>query len=456
VSRDLLNRTAKAASGLGVLLLGLYAATFVAAVPACADEIVVRDLATGTESSVTVWGVTSESWSEVKYKERERSADKSVPTITVVRIKRNDKSANAVNLRDAHAELNRGSYREAADALQAINGGGMKMDLETGVRKYVSFSENDPKGRNKRPSWISEYSHFYYAEALYKLGRKTKDNGVLNEALWAVDDLPVEGGGKSGGFLGRFANGNSRFYPQALAIKADLLVLLARYDDAVETFNKLYNAAIGVPLQPRWAYTGKIGTGRIAEAKGDLNGAVEAYNSAGSTLKVLLGQEHRKWMLGELGKYYSYARMRTAAVMLEKAEKSKSTAEFRALRNWIQTSQPEAIRKAGGGSQDALAALVAGARDPAVQAVGLNGMGLAYLSEKEPKYEDALLAFKAVTVKYFQEPEQHARALYYLAKAAKGAEGVAKPEAKRMYADMAADAVRMLRDQHPNSPWAQK
>lgn len=440
-------------------LLALATALAWTAAPALADEILVRDLATGETSGVNAHSVTSESWSEVKYKERARTAEKSLPTTTVAGIKRSDKSANAQNLRAAIADLGRGNYREAADALQAINGGGLKPDLETGVNKFVSFSENDPKGRNKRPSWISEYSHFYYAKALALQGEASKDRDVLEQAYWAVDDVPVEGGGKSGGFLGRFANGNSRFYPEALSIKANVLVQLARYDDAAKTFSELHNAAIRVPLLPRWAYEGKIGAGKIAEAKGDLNGAVEAYNSAGSTLWVLLGQESRKWMQREIGRYISRARMHTASVMLMKAEKSGSAADFRALRNWLEGGRPGTLRKQGEGrglSPDAVDALVAGARDPKVQALGLNGLGLAYLNEPKPKYEDALLAFKAVTVRYFQEPEQHARALYYLRKAAEGARDAAKGDAQAMYSTMAKEAGRMLKDQHPNSEWAQK
>jgi len=234
----------------------------VLAAPVRADEIVVRNLDTGAQSSINAWGITSEGWAEVKYKERQRSAEKTVPTITVVTIRRSDKSANAMNLRAAIAELQRGNHREAADALQAINGGGWKPDLETGVRKYVSFSENDPKGKNKRPPWISEYSHFYYTKALYLRAMAEKDRDTLEEALLALDDIEVPGGEEkatSGGFLGRFAGGNSRFFPEALAMKADLLTLLARYDEAGAAYKELYAKAIEVPLRPRWAYEGEIG-----------------------------------------------------------------------------------------------------------------------------------------------------------------------------------------------------
>ena len=455
--RGLISIAPRGVCCLAVLALGLASIC----IPAHADEIIVRDLDTGAKSSINVWGVTSESWSEVKYKERERSAEKSVPTLTVVEINRSsDKSANAQALRAAIAELERGHHREAADAFQAINGGGTKLDLETGERKFVSFSENDPSGRNKRPSWISEYSHFYYAKAKYLQGAKNNDRAALEEAVLALDDVKAPSGeGKTGGFLGRFANGNSRFFAEAMMLKANALARLKRYDEAKATFAELDAEAIKVPLEPRWLYEGAIGPGVIAEDKGDLKAATAAYNAASNKMWVMLGKEQRRWLLAEVGRYISRATMRTTAAMLSEAEKSGDAGDFRQLSAHIAGTSPDALRKKAQGrglGGAAVNAVVAGARDPAVQAVGLTGEGLASLNASKPNYEEALLAFKGVTVKYFEEPEQHARALYYLAKAADGAAKGAKGDARTMYNAMAKEATRMLRDQHPDSPWAQK
>ncbi len=433
---------------------------------ALADEIIVRDLNTGATSKIRCWRVTSESWGEVKYKERERSAEKVVKTLEVVDIVRStDKSVTAENLRNAIAEVERGNYREAADALRAISGGGWKSDLASGERSYNSFSANDPKGRNRRPPWTSEYSHFYYAKALYLLGKQTNDRALIDEARLAIDDVPVPGAekNKTGGFLGRFAGGNSRFYAEALYLKGHILVALARYDDAGPVFQELHNSAVRVPLEPRWAYEGKAGAGAIAEAKSNPPGAIEGYNGAATTMEFLLKDEQRGWMQWEYGRYYSRARMRVAAVKLKQAEKRKAASAFADLRNWIRQGMPETIRdraKAKGLPPAAVTALVAGARDPVVQAVALNGIGLAYLNEPRPKYEDALLAFKAVVVKYFQVPDQPARALHYLAKAADGAAKAAdaakKPDVKDMYVTMRDEAVKTLRRDYPDSTWANR
>jgi hypothetical protein len=462
-------RSLRPAPARGLVLAGtllvLALALLIAPARASADEIIVRDLNTGSESSIRCWGVTSETWSEVKYKERERSAEKSVKTLEVVRIERTGKDATATNLANAIAELERGNYREAADALRAISGGGWKQNIDTGVRTYKSFSEDDPKGRKRRPPWTSEYAHFYYAKAKYLGGMAAKDNALLQEALLAIDDVavPGEAGKKTGGFLGRFAGGNSRFFAEAMWIKASVLVALSRFDDANEVFTDLHNQAIRVPLEPRWTYEGKIGPGTIAEAKKELGAAVTAYENAAGTMKLLLKDEQRGWMQGEYGRYFSRANMRVAAVKLKEAEDRKAPSAFASLRAQIKNGMPEALRERGmreGLPPAAVDALVAGARDPIVQAVALNGIGLAYLNEPKPQYERALLAFKAVVVKYFQVPEQPARALYYLAKAAKGAADAAskakKTEVRDMYMAWQSNAIKTLRNDYPDSPWANR
>ena len=83
-----------------------------------------------------------------------------------------------------------------------------------------------------------------------------------------------------------------------------------------------------------------------------------------------------------------------------------------------------------------------------------NGLGLAYL--QEGKFEDAILAFRAVEVKYFQVREEHARALHYLARAADEAAKKASAEgARTLYEKYRDDARGRLKAEYPNSRWAQ-
>lgn len=159
------------------------------------------------------------------------------------------------------------------------------------------------------------------------------------------------------------------------------------------------------------------------------------------------------------GQLYSLARLRVASAKLLQAEKVGGAA-FASLRSYIEAGEPSTLQDkyASKLSEQALRALLAGARMAEIQAVGLNGKGLAYLEEK--RYEEAILAFKEVTVKHFADRDQTARALYYLAKSAdKAAEAADKrnqtSERDRFKAQRD-EAVRVLKSRYRSTPWAQK
>jgi hypothetical protein len=84
--------------------------------------------------------------------------------------------------------------------------------------------------------------------------------------------------------------------------------------------------------------------------------------------------------------------------------------------------------------------------------VAQTGLGLAHYHEKH--YDDAILAFRAVTVKQFQVPDEPARALYWLAQAADAAAKQAKGAAAGFYETLKAEAVKSLKAEFPNSPYA--
>ena len=444
----------------------LLVAALWAAPDAWADEIVIQNLDTCALETKRVFAVTSETWSEVKYRERARGKEIVIPALQVVEIRRSGKDKTAEGLGTAVQELGRGNLREAKSALEELSGGGWRTNLESGERYYNNFRASDPPGRNKRPPWTSEYAHYYYVRALVELAEQNKDRDLFKEALTALDDVdvpgPVDDKGKSkkiksGGFLARFADGNSRWYPNAMLLKARALMGMGRYDDAAQIYAELHKAAIGVPLDPRWAFEAKLGAGKIAEAQKKYTDAETAYNNAVTNMELLLKDEKRNCLRMAIGRYFSRARMRVAAIKLAHAEKRKAATAFQSLRAFIEQGNPVALRKRYGSrlTKDAVDALVAGSRDPQVQAVAQNGIGLAYLNEK--KYEDALIAFRSVVVKYFEEPTEPARALYYLAKAADGASKQAKdPEVRAMYAAMKTQALKRLRSNYRGTQWATK
>lgn len=440
-----------------VLLLGLLGALLASA--AQADEIVYRDPDTCAETQLRGVEVTSEGWTEIRYKDDGRT-EKSLPAPLVLDIRREDKSAQTRDLKSAIEELQRGNVSEARARLRVLSGGGYVQDLETGQRKFRGFAENDPTGRGKRPSWQSEYAHFYYVKALVEEGVAKKDEELLQEALLALDDQPIPGAeakdGKvprTGGFLGRFDGGNSRFYPEAMLLKARALLALGKSKEALAAYKDLDDKA-ALDIGPRWAFEAKMGPARVAEAQGRYLDAINASKDAATTMVLMIKEEVRGCLRRELGRYYSRARMLEARIRLQQAEQNRSAAEYRQLRDFINESSPEALKRTFGTlPEDQRDALVAGAMDPNVQAVFQNALGFAALQER--RYDEAILAFRGVEVKYFAEPEEHARALHYLAQAADGAAQQARnPSEKKLYETYRDRARERLQQEHPRSEWA--
>jgi tetratricopeptide (TPR) repeat protein len=439
----------------GALLAGALLLLAATGREACADEILHHDPETGAIVTTRAEEIVSETWTEVTYRDRQRGPTKSLPTPLVKDVVRSAESAQARDLVNAIAELSRGGATEAATALGNLSGGGWRQDVTTRERTYRPFTEAGTNGGGSRPDWTSEYAHFYYVKALYQDGVARGDKERLEEAWLALEDQPVPGGSaRTGGFLARFKGGNSRFYAEAMILKGDLLLALGRHDDAAKAYEEVYDKVIGVDLGPRWAFQAALGPGRVAEAKGDALDAVNKYKDAANFMRLRLEAETRGFLRRAIGVYHSRARMRAAAVMLEQAEKNKSPAEFQRLREFLEQGSAAALRAGHRALPPAqVEALVAGALDPEVQAVSQNGMGLAYLSEKD--YERAILAFRSVDVKYFAVAAEHARALHYLAKAADAAAKAASGAAARAFHERTRDeALERLKAEHPQSRWS--
>ena len=383
----------------------------------------------------------------VRRKRKGKGATEEIPAISVVSVKRSDgRTGESINT--ARRALSRKNYEEAVQLMKSVSGGGWRVQADSGDRVYTSFDAGDPKGRKTRPTWQSEYAHFLYAKALYELGNQKGEKRLLGEALLALDDLPVPGGADkqtSGGFLGRFSGGNSRFYPEALMLKAHALVGLGRFADAEKAFGELGEHAVSVPLHPKWSYEAAIGAGLIKESQGDESGAIDAYNAASGKVLAIVKREQRACLRLELGRLFSRAQVMATALKLRQAEKSSNKKALLAkLRTALLSAKPDNLRKKYRSMPKAVQdALVLGARDPMVRAVANNGIGLAFLVEK--RYDEAVVPLREVTVVYFQESEQALRAHSYLAKAAAGAAKGATGDAKKMYEAMAEESRLALK-----------
>lgn len=441
---------------LRIVLAALLTLAVVAPV-AAADVLVYRDPNTCAETTVAGVTITSETWQEVRYREGKRGPDKGIPTALVTDIRRDDKGAQARALLSAIGELERGKTKEALVSLKPLAGGGWAQD-EQGRRVFKSFAANDPAKKRKRPSWTSEYAHFYYLKGLVLEALKGSDEELLNEAWLSLVEQPAPGGedgATTGGFLHRFKDGNSRFYAEAMLLKAKVLQAQKKMPQAVKAYRDLEAKAAALDIGPQWAYESKIGPAYVAEAQGKYMDAINLAGDASTVMRIALKDEGRDCFRKALGRYFSRGRMEQVRIRLQQAEKDRSPAQFQQLRTLINSSSPEALKRSFSVLPAAqLTALVDGAMDPKVQAVMKNGLGLAYLSEK--KYEEAIHAFRAVEVRYFEDVDQHARALHYLTVAAEGAAQKASGEAKKLYERLATGAKARLEAEHPHYRPAQE
>lgn len=436
----------------GLLVLGGVLAS---ARPARAEEILARHPDTCELITIKCAEVLPESWTEVEYRETAKGATKKVPLALVVEIRRTTGAQERSNLENAIQELDRGNLTEARTALRELAAGGYA-SVE-GQRVFTSFM---PKGasatKGKRPAWTKEYAHFYYVKALVLEGRKTGNDKLLDEALMCLDDVALPDAKEketSGGFLARFKGGNSRWYADALLLRAQALVGLKRYDEALKAYEELFNQAVGVGLSPRFVYEAKVGPGEVAEAQGDASKAAQVYEQAPTALDTLLAQAPNRCLRLEIGRAFSQVRARAAALKLKNAEAAGSPAAYVAVKAFLLDSLPDALQKKfQGRPAEQLEAVMSGARAPEVQAVIQLGLGQAYLAEG--KFEEAILALRSVAVRYFGARPQAGAALYFLAKAADGAAQAAKGAAKETYEGLKDDALKQLKAEYPDSPYA--
>jgi hypothetical protein len=437
------------------VVVGLLASPTVAH----ADEIVVLDLETCKRSTMRVAEIVSETWATVSYrlKREGRGPVEEIQTINVVAVRRGDGD----RVEGARAALRQRNYREAISLAQSLCGGGWTTTVdENGIEKrvYNSFDKNDPSSGRKRPDWKSEYGHFLYAKALTKQGLAERKKDVVEAALLALDDLPVPGADAkqtSGGFLGRFKGGNSRFYGEAMALKAQALTFLGQYDEAKDVFVTLSQDAMRVPLAPQWAYVAATGGGHIAEAKGDLKAAVSEYSRAASSLLAILGTEKHRCHQLELGRFFARARALAIRVKLKEAERTNNKGLYVQLGKELAAETPAQLKtKYQSKPKAVLTAIMVGAQDPEVRAISSIGMGLADFHAG--RFEDAVIAFREVTVVHFRRAEQVAQAYYYLGQAAEQAAKKANPKTKTMYESMAKEAKEALRTTFRQTEWANK
>ena len=416
---------------------------------ASADEIRYTDPKKCEPAVLQVAEVTEETWTTIAYKLKAKGAIERMEMRFVTDVRRTAEDAQTKAFAAAVTELQNGSLTAARLSFGSVAGGGLVEDGETGKLVFKAFPATEA---GKAAKWYADYAQYHYALCLVREGLFKNETPLLEAALKVLDG----DGGAEKGFLARYKEGKSRWYADALLLRAQALLGLKKHEEAAAAFDTLYEKAIRNPIGVRFAYEAKIGPGRIAEAKGSTQDAGMAYDAASAALQSLFDQATDPCGRRDLGRLYNEARMQRARVMLEAAQKTEAPSDYAELRKYLEAGRPEALRtKFAGKPADVIDAVVAGALAPSVQAVAQTGIGLAFLSEK--KYSEAVFALTNVRIKYFAVGEAVPRALYYLAKAADAAAGAAqRPDAKSLYKAQADAARQELQRAWSSTPWASK
>jgi hypothetical protein len=414
---------------------------------ASADEIRWIDPATEEVKTEKAFEVVDETWTQISYRQKDKGPIKRIETRLVLDVKRSGDDANVASFREALDNYQKGNFRPAAIAFGQVAGGGLRKNPETDVEEYRPFTSEggDPK-------WYAEYAHYWFARSMYEHGRAKGDAKALDYAYRAIASEAKD----DRGFLARFKEGKSRYYADAMLLKAEIELAQKKPDAALATFKALAEAAAKNALNPRWTYEAQRGLGLVAEAQGKGPEAEQAYDAATAVLQSNVETAPDAVTRRAYGRWYNEMRMQRARVMREGAEKANSPPEFKRLREYLTESSPDRLKaKFAGKPSEVVDAVLSGAMAPTVQAVAQNGIGLAHLHEK--RYVEALFAFDAVRIKYFQVSEEVPQALYYLAAAATAAaEASPRPDVQALYKAQADAARKELTTSYADSPWAKK
>jgi len=413
-----------------------------------ADEIRYIDSKKCEPAVLSVAEVTEETWTTIAYKVKAKGPIERMEMRFVTDVRRVTEDAQTKAFAAAVSDLQNGSLTSARLSFGSVAGGGLVQDGETGKLVFKPF----PGAEGGKAKWYADYAQYHYALCLVREGVSKDDVSLLDAALKVLDG----DGATEKGFLARYKEGKSRWYADALLLRAQALLGLKKHDEALAAFDLLYEKAIRNPIGVRFAYEAKLGPGRVAEAKGSTTDAGMAYDAASAALQSLFDQATDPCSRRDLGRLYNEARMQRARVMLEAAQKTEAPSDYAELRKYLESGKPEALRtKFAGKPAEVVDAVVAGALAPTVQAVAQTGIGLAFLSEK--KYAEAVYALTNVRIKYFAVGEAVPRALYYLAKAADAAaEASQRPDAKTLYKAQAEAARQDLQKSWASTSWASK
>ncbi|MHC4451304.1 MAG: hypothetical protein ACYS0E_14390 [Planctomycetota bacterium] len=332
---------------------------------------------------------------------------------------------------------------------------GTASGAEETFAKIASSVEQGTKGQEETERvhpWHNMYAQFYLIEARMKLGREG-NAAKLSEALTAIAqfrkrsaakakakiDMPIpdfKGGTREATVFGWGAN---RLSPYVELYEAQTLALLKKMDEAVTAYDAVIDNTIK-KLGPPQLLVGSVLEKAALQAAGKSAQDQEAlYRSAGTRLRAAAGRQPDAFGKQVLSRAANRAMLQGADLLFEAALDGKYGVN-------VPLERYRALRDSSEGKSDT--ALRIGAQA---------GVGMCLVEEKG-KGEEAYNTLLDVVTNGYEHPDQVARALYYLAKAAPqyaqvieksgGSGAFLRDEADRWKSD--------LQQRFPGSKWAKK
>jgi len=280
--------------------------------------------------------------------------------------------------------------------------------------KIAYSTEKGTKGQEKTEAiapWHNMYAMFHLIEARYRLGRDGKRPEMLQAALSDIDAFEKRSGskygrkvemdvpGREGSVLSKkiFSWGESRLTANVMLYKARILAALGKTAEADAAFDAaldhLKKARLSPILMTRCVMEkAELGAlGKESEAQETL------FRDAGTKLSGLAGGQPDAFGRGVMRSAANLALLRGADLLLDSAREGKLS--------YDPPLERYETLKAGKGANDR--ALYMGAQA---------GIGICLTEKGEG--EKAYQALLEVVVHGHEYPDQMARALYYLARAA--------------------------------------
>jgi len=332
---------------------------------------------------------------------------------------------------------------------------GTASGAEETFAKVAYSKEPGTKGQEETEQvhpWQNMYAHFYLIEARMALGAQGNP-AKLTEAMTAIEQFRKRTAAREGAemdmaipdFKGGtreskvYGWGSSRLSPFVDLYEARTLALLKKTDEAIAKYDAVVDNAIKSNWSPQLvvdAVSQKVALqaeGKDAQAKEEL------YRSAGTRLRSAAARQPDAYGKEVLTRAANVMLLAGADLLLEAALEGKYGLN-------VPLERYQALRDSSEGKSDS--ALRVGAQA---------GVGMCLVESKQ-KPEEAYNTLLDVVIKGYEHPEQVARALYYLAKAAPlyadeieksgGSGAFLREEAARWEDD--------LKQRFPGSKWAKK